>query len=121
MGSVFQNCDRLPFLPETLRHRISSPYIYMLSVRWQQPAFDLTAEFVSGNDFLGRCSRGNQTILAITSISNEEVTVDLSGFVKTGAVDLISGEVVAPRKIRLSPFGVLWLANRSQRNNVYDQ
>jgi hypothetical protein len=41
--------------------------------------------------------------------SDENVTLNVPAFGKSGATDLISGESFPAGKIRLPPFGVLWL------------
>ncbi|MEW6080071.1 MAG: alpha-amylase family glycosyl hydrolase [Thermodesulfobacteriota bacterium] len=100
--------------PGTLRHRIFHPYVRMLAIRRQQPAFHPNAGFevldLSPRCFAVRRFCEDQNLLALTSVSGEGMSLDLSGLGSPVFRDLITGTIFDSGNIRLPPFGFLWLA-----------
>ncbi len=101
--------------PGTLRHRIFHAYVGMLAVRRQQPAFHPGAAFevldVSPQCFAIRRQADSQTIVAVTNVGREPLSLDLSDCGRSCTRDLISGEAITPGAVRLPPFGFLWLTD----------
>ncbi len=99
--------------PGTLRSRIFAAYKRMIQVRRDQPAFHPKAAFkvlgLAQQVFAIIRYAGNQSLLALTNITSDHVTVD-AGELSTGASrDLLTNRLYSSGKVPLAPYGILWL------------
>jgi len=100
--------------PHSFRSAIFHPYIDLIKIRRQQPAFHPNADFeildVDPRVFAIRRSSAGQTIYAVTNISHAEVPVSLPPDDHDGtATDLISGQALRPASFLLKPYQYVWL------------
>jgi len=102
--------------PASFRSQVFYPYIDLIRTRKKQPAFHPNAEFEileMGPQVFGlRRSSDDQTITALTNVTSSEATVSIS---KTetaiSLTDLISGEPVTSKDLKLKPYQYVWLTS----------
>jgi sucrose phosphorylase len=99
---------------ETFRSRIFHPYINMIKVRKEQPAFHPNAgfEILSIDPKIFTIARygKDQTIYALTNISSLQVSCTLKGGgVPPMMKDLLTGERLSVDSLRLNPYQFVWL------------
>ena len=100
--------------PDSFRSQIFFPYLNLIKIRKQQPAFHPNAGFeilqIDPKVFgIKRYSKG-QTIYALTNISSENISVSLSETASGDqATDLITGETVDLAAFNLNPYQYMWL------------
>jgi glycosidase len=102
--------------PDSFRSKVFHPYIDLIKIRTQQPAFHPNAEFeileTGPQVFAIRRSSDDQTVYALTNISSSEAKVSIPKIdaAKT-MTDLHSGESFKPDNITLKPYQYVWLIN----------
>ncbi len=99
--------------PERFRSRIFFPYLRMIKTRIRQPAFHPHADCrildVGPRVFGVRRRAADQTIWALTNVSDREVAVSLHGpGGASGFTDLLTGRACGA-DIRLAPYAYVWL------------
>jgi len=100
--------------PDSLRARVFFPYLELIKTRKKQPAFHPNADFeilnIDPRVFgIKRFSDG-QTIVALTNIASESVSISLPAGPAVGTmVDLITGKDVEPSAIQIDPYQYMWL------------
>jgi len=99
---------------ETFRSRIFHPYINMIKVRKEQPAFHPNAGFeilsIDPKIFIIARYGKDQTIYALTNISSSQVSCTLKGdSVPLKMKDLLTGESHSVDSLRLNPYQFIWL------------
>ncbi len=99
---------------QSFRSQIFFPYRHLIRTRTQQPAFHPNAAFdvldLNSRVFAIRRSSSDQTIYALTNISAAEVTVRLDEQAQAGQMtDLLNGELLPTRSLRLQPYQFVWL------------
>ena len=100
--------------PDSFRARVFFPYLDLIKIRKQQPAFHPNADFeildIDSKVFgIKRYSQA-QTIYALTNISSKSVAVSLPAGTSNGLmVDLLTGEDVDTAAIELNPYQYMWL------------
>jgi sucrose phosphorylase len=103
--------------PESFRARVFFPYLDLINIRKQQSAFHPNAGFkILDTDpkvfGIKRYSQ-NQTIVALTNISSQSVSVSLpAGAASSPMVDLMTGEDIDTAAIQLNPYQYLWLEEK---------
>lgn len=110
--------------PETFRSRIFFPYLHLIRIRRQQPAFHPKAamEVLDIHPAVIAVSRAsdNQTIYTLTNVSPNHVSFSLagSGF-PTEMKDLLTGNrVKKSATLHLAPYAFLWLTSPESIPNV---
>ena len=102
--------------PGKLRHLVFHAYCRLLSLRRQQPAFHPAASAevldLSPRCFAMRRACADQTILTLTNVSAQSLTLELPAALVPGTTDLISGTALGGRTVHQKPFGVMWLASQ---------
>ena len=102
--------------PDSFRSKIFYPYLQMISIRRQQPAFHPNAGF----EMLDLDSRlfgikrfcEDQILWAVANVSEDRVPVALSDPGITGPLqDLITGKRVEGASYELEPYQYTWLVN----------
>ncbi|MGD9235330.1 MAG: sugar phosphorylase [Desulfobacterales bacterium] len=100
--------------PDSFRARVFFPYLDLINTRKKQPAFHPNADFeilnIDPRVFgIKRFSDG-QTIVALTNIASESVSISLPAGPAVGTmVDLITGKDVEPSAIQIDPYQYMWL------------
>jgi sucrose phosphorylase len=100
--------------PDSFRARVFFPYLDLINTRKKQPAFHPNADFeilnIDPRVFgIKRFSDG-QTIVALTNIASESVSISLPAGPADGTmVDLITGKDVEPSAIQIDPYQYMWL------------
>ncbi|MDY6903186.1 MAG: sugar phosphorylase [Thermodesulfobacteriota bacterium] len=107
--------------PGTLTHRIFPAYVNMLKIRRRQPAFHPTADFsvrlLSSDTMTIQRTCERQTILAVTNVSADSVTVaspmhaNNATMMMTDLINDMSYPTDKNDKINLAPFQTIWLAD----------
>lgn len=100
--------------PQSFRSRVFYPFVNMMRLRRQQPAFHPNAAFeilaVDPKVFAIRRESDSQTIVALTNISDRPVSLDKD---RLGAVepvvDIVSGRRMESPVIELPPYQYVWL------------
>jgi sucrose phosphorylase len=100
--------------PKSFRARVFFPYLNLIKIRKQQPAFHPKAAFdileLDSKVFAIKRSSKAQVIYALTNISSQASSVSLSAEnISEPAVDLITGDVAQPDSIALKPYQFMWL------------
>ena len=99
---------------KSFRARVFYPYLNLIKTRKKQSAFHPNADFeilqIDPKIFGIKRNSPDQTIVALTNISSEPVSVSLSASVSSGqSTDLISGETVETASFNLNPYQYMWL------------
>jgi sucrose phosphorylase len=105
--------------PNSFRAKVFFPYLSLIKIRKQQPAFHPKAAFdvldLDSKVFAIKRSSKAQVIFALTNISSQAVSVSLSAENNSEPmVDLITGDATHTDSITLKPYQFMWLtADRS--------
>jgi sucrose phosphorylase len=104
--------------PGSFRAGIFFPYLHLIKIRKQQPAFHPSAAFaildLDAKVFAIKRSSDTQVVYALTNISSREVAVDLKNeHWSKPMVDLITGETIRIDPVVLKPYQFVWLATGS--------
>ncbi len=107
--------------PQSFRSRIFYPYLELIKTRTRQPAFHPNAAFeipefeipgLAAPLFAIKRYTNNQTIYAITNVTSQPVTVDLSSWgVSAQMTDIISKKSMRTDPLKLAPYQFVWLGN----------
>jgi sucrose phosphorylase len=107
--------------PQSFRSRIFYPYLELIKTRTRQPAFHPNAAFeipeleipgLAAPLFAIKRYTNNQTIYAITNVTSQPVTVDLSSWgVSAQMTDIISKKSMRTDPLKLAPYQFVWLEN----------
>jgi sucrose phosphorylase len=102
----------------SFRSRVFYPYLRLMRIRSNQPAFHPNAAFeifdLGPALFAIRRSSGQQTVFAVTNISSRPVSFDPDAMaVPRDAVDLISGHQWDFSISTLAPYRYVWLSTPS--------
>ncbi|MGD9302799.1 MAG: alpha-amylase family glycosyl hydrolase [Desulfobacterales bacterium] len=100
----------------SFRARVFFPYLNLIKVRKQQPAFHPKAAFdildLDSKVFAIQRSSKAQVIYALTNVSSQAVSVSLSAEnISEPMVDLITGDAFQPHSITLKPYQFMWLTS----------
>jgi len=100
--------------PASFRARVFFPYLHLIKIRKEQPAFHPNAAFdildLDARVFAIKRSADTQAIYALTNISSQEISVDLTAEkISEPMLDLISGETIRINPIILKPYQFVWL------------
>jgi sucrose phosphorylase len=100
--------------PDSFRSKIFFPYLQMIRIRGQQPAFHPNAGFdildVDSRIFAIKRFSQDQIILAFSNVSGERVNFMFSEIGIPGPFqDLVTGERVEGSSYRLEPYQFIWL------------
>jgi sucrose phosphorylase len=100
--------------PNSFRARVFFPYLSLIKIRKQQPAFHPKAAFdvldLDSKVFAIKRSSKAQVIYALTNISSQAVSVSLSAENNSEPmVDLITGDAIHTDSITLKPYQFMWL------------
>jgi sucrose phosphorylase len=103
--------------PESFRARVFFPYLNLIKTRKKQSAFHPNAgfEILDTNPKVFGIKRysQNQTIVALTNISSQSVSVSLpAGTVDGPMVDLMTGQDIDTSAIQMNPYQYLWLEEK---------
>lgn len=100
--------------PETFRSRVFSTYRAMIRIRRSQPAFHPKAGFkvmnISRRVFAIARQGGGQTLLALTNITPDNVSIDIGTLAAGSSRDLLSMRIFSSKSATMKPYEVLWLA-----------
>lgn len=101
--------------PDSFRARIFVPYSHMIRIRRQQPAFHPKADFdiidLGSRVFGIKRTGSNQTIWAITNITDTPVQIDLTDSGASVALnDLLSETTINRTSLELGPYAFMWLS-----------
>ncbi len=106
--------------PDSFRATVFGAYNALLSARRKQPAFHPNADFKVlslGSQLFAVC-RGcrEQTLYALTSVSEDPLTVSLGACCPGGPLkDLLTGKsFISSAKIQLSPYQTVWLTEEEK-------
>jgi sucrose phosphorylase len=104
--------------PGSFRTKVFFPYLELIKIRKQQPAFHPNAAFeildLDAGVFAIKRSSENQVIYALTNISSREIRVDLTAEkIAETTLDLIAGETVGADALTLKPYQFVWLTTDS--------
>ena len=99
---------------DSFRARVFFPYLDLIKMRKKQPAFHPNAGFeildVDPKVFGIKRYCSDQTIVALTNISSQPVSVSLPAGTANGTmIDLITGTHKATTPIELNPYEYIWL------------
>lgn len=100
--------------PQSFRSQVFYPFVNMMRLRRQQPAFHPNAAFeilaIDPKVFAIRRESETQTIVALTNISDRTVVVETGrlGFDEP-VVDLIAGRGMETSGVELQPYQYVWL------------
>ncbi len=101
--------------PESFRSKIFYPYIELIKLRKQQPAFHPNSLFkvldVGPGVFAIKRFCTKQNLISLTNVTNDPVTVILAGNVPTFMKDLVTGDNIITNKVLLGPCQYVWLSN----------
>ncbi len=102
--------------PGSFRARIFTPYTRMIRTRTRQPAFHPNAGFeilTLGTQVFGiKRMSSDQTLWAVTNITDRPVRVDLSAAGAKGQLkDLITASAMDASALELGPYQFVWLNN----------
>ncbi len=105
--------------PWSWRSRIFYPYLELIKLRTQQPAFHPNAAFevvdLKRSVFAIKRSSPHQTIYAITNVTSRPVSVDLSSLGLPGSMpDLFSTQSLRTNPLNLMPYTSVWLEKTSE-------
>lgn len=105
--------------PWSWRSRIFYPYLELIKLRAQQPAFHPNAAFevldLKRAVFAIKRSSPHQTIYAITNVISRPVTVDLSPCgLPEAMTDLCGAQSVRTNPLTLMPYTYVWLERTSE-------
>jgi sucrose phosphorylase len=100
--------------PDSFRARVFFPYLDLINTRKKQPAFHPNADFeilnIDPKIFGIKRFSDDQTIVALTNIASESVSISLPAGPADGTmVDLITGKDVEPSAIQIDPYQYMWL------------
>jgi sucrose phosphorylase len=100
--------------PDSFRARVFFPYLDLINTRKKQPAFHPNADFeilnIDPRVFGIKRFSDDQTIVALTNIASESVSISLPAGPADGTmVDLITGKDVEPSAIQIDPYQYMWL------------
>jgi len=100
--------------PNSFRARVFFPYLNLIKIRKQQPAFHPKAAFdildLDSKVFAIKRSSKAQVIFALTNISSQAVSVSLSAEnISEPMADLITGDAIHTDSITLKPYQFMWL------------
>jgi sucrose phosphorylase len=99
--------------PSSFRSKVFYPYIELIKLRKAQPAFHPNAMFeilnVHENVFAIKRYGSEQTILSVTNVSENPQILSFSGDFPAATKDLVSGEKIDSKSIKLSPYQYMWL------------
>ena len=100
--------------PDSFRARVFFPYLDLINTRKKQPAFHPNADFeilnIDPRVFGIKRFSDDQTIVALTNIASESVSISLPAGPADGTmVDLITGRDVEPSAIQIDPYQYMWL------------
>jgi sucrose phosphorylase len=103
--------------PESFRARVFFPYLNLIKIRKKQSAFHPNAGFeildTAPKVFGIKRYSQDQTIVALTNISSQSVSVSLPAGAANGPmVDLVTGEGIDTTAIQLNPYQYLWLEEK---------
>ncbi|MGD8754603.1 MAG: alpha-glucosidase C-terminal domain-containing protein, partial [Desulfobacterales bacterium] len=103
--------------PESFRARVFFPYLNLIRIRKRQSAFHPNAGFeildTAPKVFGIKRYSQDQTIVALTNISSQSVSVSLPAGAANGPmVDLVTGEGIDTTAIQLNPYQYLWLEEK---------
>ncbi len=107
--------------PDSFRADVFGGYSALLSARRRQPAFHPNADFKVlslGADLFAVCrSCREQTLYALTSVSEDPLTVSLGAGRPRGPLkDLLTGHpYISSEKIQFSPYQTVWLTEEEER------
>ena len=101
--------------PESFRSKVFYPYMQMIKIRRQQPAFHPNATFeilnIDPKIFAIKRANGNQTVVALTNVSPKRVHLLTSDAgITEPCVDLLTGNRCETQSIELLPFEYVWLS-----------
>ncbi|MCD6184306.1 MAG: sugar phosphorylase [Deltaproteobacteria bacterium] len=100
---------------ESFRSQIFYPYLNLIKIRKEQPAFHPNADFeildIDPGIFVIKRYMDNQRIYAITNISSAEVALSLPLHEESSQMsDLLTGEKFQLNSINLKPYQFIWLS-----------
>ncbi|MGD1986899.1 MAG: alpha-amylase family glycosyl hydrolase [Desulfobacterales bacterium] len=103
--------------PESFRAQVFFPYLNLIKIRKKQSAFHPNAGFeildTAPKVFGIKRYSQDQTIVALTNISSQSVSVSLPAGAANGPmVDLVTGEGIDTTAIQLNPYQYLWLEEK---------
>lgn len=100
--------------PNSFRSKVFFPYLQLIKIRKQQPAFHPNGGFeileIDPKIFAIKRYSDHQTIYALTNISSTDVLVSLAGHdVPKQVINLITGDKIATNSCNLKPYQYMWL------------
>ncbi len=103
--------------PNSFRSKVFFPYLQLIKIRKQQPAFHPNAGFeileIDPKIFAIKRYSDHQTIYALTNISSTDVLVSLAGYdVPKQVINLITGDKIATNSCSLKPYQYMWLSTK---------
>ena len=103
--------------PDSFRARIFFPYLHLINTRKKQSAFHPNADFeilqIDPKIFGIKRFSKDQTIVALTNISSETVSVSLPADISGDhMIDVLTGESLGSAEIDLSPYRYMWLERK---------
>ena len=104
--------------PSSFRARVFYPYLKMIQVRRNQPAFDPKAGFeileMDNRIFAIKRFSPDQTIYAVTNISGDPIPLALpEKDLPEIMTDLIGAQQINPQSFVLEPYQYVWLAAKA--------
>lgn len=97
--------------PSSFRATIFNKYINLLKIRRKQPAFSPNADFeiieIAPEIFCIKRYCKEQTLYAITNISDKKISFDLK--IDGKLKDIISGKIIDSHNINILPYKIFWL------------
>jgi sucrose phosphorylase len=104
--------------PSSFRARVFYPYLKMIQVRRNQPAFDPKAGFeileMDNRIFAIKRFSQNQTIYAVTNICGDSIPLALpEKDLPETMTDLIGAQQINPQSFVLEPYQYVWLAAKA--------